>query len=110
ASVTVNKGGSSSGKLNVKGGTVTLDEGSTLAGSNTISGGTVNINTSNNSTAKNTITGGIVNIGSGVTFNGANTTLADAGNLVLADAILNGLKEMTGGTLKARSTEFQGTA
>ena len=77
---------------------VTLENGSTLAGTNTISGGTVNINTSNNAGATNTINGGNVNIGSKVTFSGDNTTLS-AGSIALNNAVLDGLKEMTGGSV-----------
>lgn len=109
--VTVKNNATLSGTNNISGKNtvVTLENGSTLAGTNTISGGTVNINTSNNASATNTINGGNVNIGSGVTFSGDNTTLS-AGSIAINNAVLDGLKEMTNGTLSATGATFKGTS
>ena len=109
--VTVKNNATLSGTNNISGKNtvVTLENGSTLAGTNTIFGGTVNINTSNNDGATNIINGGNVNIGSGVTFSGDNTKLS-AGSIALNNAVLDGLKEMTNGTLSATGATFKGTS
>lgn len=130
ANVTVN--GTLQGNNTISGDSTKVDlkSGSTLAGTNIINGGTVNINTSDNTGAANTINGGVVNIGneakttlagtnnvaggelkifSGSTLSGANTSLT-SGAISLDNAVLNGLKEMTGGSLTlTNASEIQGT-
>ena len=130
ANVTVN--GTLQGNNTISGDSTKVDlkSGSTLAGTNIINGGTVNINTSNNTGAANTIKGGVVNVGneaettlagtnsvaggdlkifSGSTLSGANTSLT-SGAISLDNAVLNDLKEMTGGSLTlTNASEIQGT-
>ena len=130
ANVTVN--GTLQGNNTISGDSTKVDlkSGSTLAGTNIINGGTVNINTSDNTGAANTINGGVVNVGneakttlagtntvaggalkifSDSTLSGANTSLT-SGAISLDNAVLNGLKEMKGGSLTlTNASEIQGT-
>ena len=130
ANVTVN--GTLQGNNTISGDSTKVDlkSGSTLAGTNIINGGTVNINTSDNTGAANTINGGVVNVGneaittlagtntvaggelkifSGSTLSGANTSLT-SGAISLDNAVLNGLKEMTDGSLTlTNASKIQGT-
>lgn len=131
-SVTVTNNATLQGNNTISGDSTKVDlkSGSTLAGTNIINGGTVNINTSDNKGAANTINGGVVNVGneakttldgtnsvaggelkifSGSTLSGANTSLT-SGAISLDNAVLNGLKEMTGGSLTlTNASEIQGT-
>ena len=131
-SVTVTNNATLQGNNTISGDSTKVDlkSGSTLAGTNIINGGTVNINTSDNTGANNTINGGVVNVGneakttlagtnsvaggelkifSGSTLSGANTSLT-SGAISLDNAVLNGLKEMTGGSLTlTNASEIQGT-
>ncbi len=97
-----------SGSLTIGDGTV---ETKSFSGNNNISGGKVTVKNKATLSGTNNVSGGTVEVQGGGLLNGANTTLSDAGKIVLtSNAVLNGLQSMTGGSLSATGATFKGTS